>query len=97
MGSDPLARVHLERRGACAHHLTTLASRVAGRTDGIESASRGRQFSSSGQGSLPCCLARGIDIKNDVAPTISVPQTANAFRCPLFCETVLLDERAVGL
>jgi hypothetical protein len=67
-----------------------------GATFGIESASRGRQWSLTGQGSLPGCLARGIDIKNDVAPTLSAPQTANAFRCPPIRETVLLEERAEG-
>ncbi len=79
VGADPLARVHLKCRGACAHHLTALASAIAGRTDRIESTSRGRECWIAGQRSLPCGLACCIDIKDKVAMALSVPQTTNGF------------------
>ena len=80
--ADPLARVHLQRRGARADHLATLASSVARRTDGIQSASCCRQGGIAGQRALPCCLTRRIDVKDNVAARLSVEDAANGFRGP---------------
>src|SRR6266478_4205848 len=55
-----------------ADHLTTPASAVAGRTDGIESASCCGQRWIAGQRPLPCCLTCRIDVKDNVAATLAV-------------------------
>ena len=94
IGADPLARVHLKRRGARADHLTTLASAVAGRTDGIESASCCGQRWIAGQRPLPCCLTCRIDVKDNVAATLAVEDAANGFRGPSFWKAALLEKRA---
>jgi hypothetical protein len=85
------------RYGACPHDLTALAPCVAGRADGSESASRGRQFSSTGQGSLPRGLTGSIDIKDDEAASLPIEDAANGFCGPAFCKALLLEERAEGL
>ena len=92
--ADPLARMHLKRRGARADHLTTLASSVARRTDGIKSASCCRQGRIAGQRALPCCLTRRIDVKDHVAATLPIEDAANRFRGPAFGKGMLLEERA---
>jgi hypothetical protein len=89
--------VHLKSSGTCTYHLTPLASSVTGRADGIESASRGRQFSRTGQGSLPGWLTGGIDIKDDEAARLSVEDPANGFCGPPVCKAMLLEEHAQGL
>ena len=43
---------------------------------------------------MPCGLARRIDIKDDVAATLSIEDAANGFRGPAFGKAVLLEERA---
>ena len=86
----------LQRRGACADHLPTLASSVARRTDGIKSASGCRQRRIAGQGALPCCLTRRIDVKDHIAVTLAVEDAANGFRGPPLCKALLLEERTEG-
>ncbi len=93
---DPLARVHLKRCGARAHHLPTLASSVARSTDRIESAFGSRQGRIAGQGALPCSLACRINVKDQIAAPLSIEDAANGFRCPAFRERLLLEERAEG-
>src|SRR5713226_230616 len=78
------------------HHLPTLASSVARRTDRIESAFGSRQGRIAGQGALPCGLARRIDVKDQIAAPLSIEDAANGFRCPAFRERLLLEERAEG-
>jgi hypothetical protein len=39
-------------------------------------------------------LARCIDVKDQVAPPLSVEDAANAFCCPSFSEAMLFEERA---
>src|SRR5271167_1550024 len=96
VGPDPLTSMHLKSCRACANHLAPLASAITWCTDRLESASRCRQRRVAGQRSLPCGLARRIDIKDDVTAALTVPQTTNALRCPPICETMLLEERAEG-
>ncbi len=67
--ADPLARVHLQRRGACADHFPTFASSLARRTDRIESAFGHWQLRTAGERTLPRRRARGIHVKDNVAPT----------------------------
>jgi hypothetical protein len=43
---------------------------------------------------LPCRLTRRIHVKDHVAATLAVEDTANGFRCPAFGEGMLLEERA---
>src|SRR5258708_4575458 len=94
--ADPVARMHLKRRGARADHLTPLAPSIARRTDGIKSASCCRQRRIARQRALPCCLTRRIDVKDHVAPTLAVEDPANCFRGPPICKALLLEERAEG-
>ena len=94
--ADPLARVHLQRRGACANHFPSLAPGVARCTDTIQSAPCCRQGRIAGQRPLPCGLPRRIDVKDKVAATLPVEDAANGFRGPAFGEGMLLEERAEG-
>ncbi len=82
IGANPLARVELSRCRACADHLTPLAPSVAGRTDGIESASCRWPRRIAGQRPLPCGLTRRIDVKDKVAARLSVEDAADGFRGP---------------
>ncbi|SRR6266699_4463619 len=91
------SRVHLKYGGACADHLTTLAPGVARRADGIESTSCGRQRRIAGQRPRPGGLTRRIDVKDQIASTLSVEDAANGFRGPAIRERLLLEERAEGL
>jgi len=43
---------------------------------------------------LPGGLTRRIDIKDQIAATLSVKNAANGFRCPAIRERLLLEERA---
>src|SRR5712692_11064976 len=94
VGPEPLPSMHLKSDRACANHLAPLASVIAWCTDRLKSASRCRQRRVTGQCALPCGLARRIDIKDEVTAALTVPQTANALRCPPIGETMLLEERA---
>jgi hypothetical protein len=47
-----------------------------------------------GQRSLPCCLACGIHIKDDVAATLPIPDTTDGFVRPPRGLAGLLEERA---
>ena len=94
--ADPLARMHLKRRGARADHLTPLAPSIARRTDGIKSASCCRQRRIARQRALPCGLTRRIDVKDHVAPTLAVEDPANGLRGPPTGLALLLEERAEG-
>jgi hypothetical protein len=85
--------MHLKRDSACANDLPSFSSGEAWRTDCIKSASRGRQDWITGQGSLSCGLASGIDIKDDVAAPLAVPDAANGIVAPSFGKTGLLKER----
>ena len=76
IGADPLARMHLQRRSACANHLPSLASCVATRADRVEPSFRWRECWVAGQSPLACGLPGGIDIKDDV----TTPQTARRSR-----------------
>ena len=80
--ADPLTRVHLQHRGARAHHLTTLAPEVSRCTDGIKSASCCRQRRIARQRALPSCLTGRVDVKDHVAARLSVEDSANGFRGP---------------
>jgi hypothetical protein len=87
---DPLARMHLKRRGARADHFPTLAPPVARRTDRIESTFGRRQCRIAGQRALPCGLACRIDVKDNVAAPLSIEDAANGFRGPPLSERMLL-------
>ena len=97
IGTHPLARMHLQRGGACADHLTSLASFVPRRTDGIEPSFRGRQCRIAGQGSLSCGLACGIHIEDDGATSLPIPKSTNALHGPSCHKAVLLEEGTKGL
>src|SRR2546421_3212158 len=86
--------MHLKSNAACANDLPSFSPSVAWCTDRIKSASRGRQGGVTRQRSLPCCLACGIDIKDDVTATLSIPQTTNGSVCPSLHKAVLLEESA---
>src|SRR5258708_4753452 len=49
---------------------------------------------STGQCPLSCCLACGIDIKDDVAASLPIPDTPDGFVRPPLGKAVLLKERA---
>jgi hypothetical protein len=82
IGADPLTGMHLKRDRACANDLPSLSPGVAWRTDRIQSASRGRQGWITGQGRLSCGLASGIDVKDEVAAPLAVPDAANGIGAP---------------
>src|SRR5436305_1167428 len=88
--------MHLKSDRACAHDLPSLSPSVAWRTNRIKSASRGRQVRITGQCSLSCCLACGIDIKDDVAAPLPTPDTTDGFVRPPLGKAVSLKERAKG-
>ena len=43
---------------------------------------------------MPCCLARRINVKDNVAATLSIEDAPNGFRGPAFGERILLEECA---
>lgn len=92
--ADPLARVDLQRCGAGADHLPSLASSVAGGTDRLESPVGWGQLSTAGQRTLSRGLARRIDVKDNMAAPLSIKDAPNGFRCPPLCEALLFKERA---
>src|SRR5689334_1117259 len=96
IGADPLTGMHLKSDGACADDLPSFSPGVAWCTDRIESASRGRQRWIRGQGSLPCCLACGIHIKDDGVATLPIPNPTDRLRGPPRSLAVLLEELAKG-
>jgi hypothetical protein len=97
VGADPLTGMHLKGDGPCADHFPSLASLVAWSADRIESALGRRQFRSAQQRQYACCLACGIDIKDDVAATLSIPHATEGFWGPPFGKAVVLEEPAKGL
>ena len=97
IGTDPLARMHLESGRAGAYHFPSFAPCVAWRTNCVESALCSRQFRRTRQRALPRCLACAIDIKDDVAATLSIPDATDGFWGPPFGKAGLLEEPAKGL
>jgi len=88
--------MHLKCDRACANDLPSFSSGEAWRTDGIQSASRGRQGWITGQRRLSCGLACGIDAKNDVAVSPPIPNATDGFVGPPRGLAVLLEEGPKG-
>ena len=74
--------------------VSTLAPEVSRCTDGIKSASCCRQRRIARQRALPSCLTGRVDVKDHVAATLAVEDSANGLRGPAFGEGMLLEERA---
>ena len=88
--------MHLQRRGACADHLSSLASGVARGAGRVEPPFRCRECRIAGQCPLACGLPRGIDIKDNVAASLPINDAANGFCGPARGLAVMLEEGPKG-
>jgi hypothetical protein len=88
--------MHLQRRGACADHLSSLAPGVARGAGRVEPPFRCREGRIAGQGPLARGLPRGIDIKDEVATPLPINDAANRFGGPARGLAGLLEEGPKG-
>ncbi len=80
-GAEPLMGVGLQGGGAGADKFSALTPQVARRTERTQAALGGRPVRRLGQGPLPGCLARPIDIKDEPLRARSIPQASLGFLC----------------
>jgi hypothetical protein len=96
IGANPLARMHLQRRGAGADHIPRLSSGIARCADSFELPFRRRKCRVAGQSRLSWRLPGGIDIKDEVATPLPVEDAATRFGDPPRGLAVLLGESPRG-
>ncbi len=92
--TEPFLGVGLEHGGAGAHDFAAFATAIARGTDGVEASTNGREVGRAGECPLAGRLARGIDIKNEQAPALSIQKATELVAGEALLEPVLEEELA---
>ena len=83
-GAYPLTRMYLEYRSTAPHHLSSLTSQIAWRTDLVQSSSCRRQFLTPLKCSLPGWLPGSVNIEDHMTLSLPIPHSPDGiFRPPL--------------
>jgi hypothetical protein len=93
-GAQPFLGVCLEDGGAGADNLSPLASAISGRGDGGQATAGWREGGGLGEGALASTLAGAIDIKEQPALPLLIPQATNGVAGQSVVTDVLLYEVA---